>query len=108
MNWAVLRLLFLHELRMLVRARRTVVMALVLPALIMPLMLYAQKYSLERRERLLSEAVYRFAITGESAERFTIIPSEQPVDGMESEAEDLARGEDSGCGLGADPCGFRA
>src|SRR5438034_9743966 len=69
MNWSVLRLLFLHELKMLVRARRTVVMALVLPALIMPLMLYAQKYSLERRERLLSEAVYRFAITGESADR---------------------------------------
>ena len=53
MNWELVRLLFLHEVRMLVRARRTVVMAIVLPAMIMPLMLYAQKYSADRRERLL-------------------------------------------------------
>ena len=52
MNWELIRLLFLHEARMLVRARRTVVMAIVLPAIIMPLMLYAQKYSADRRERL--------------------------------------------------------
>ena len=69
MNWSVLRLLFLHELKMLVRARRTVVMAIVLPAIIMPLMLYAQKYSFERRERLLSRGVFRYAITGESPDR---------------------------------------
>ena len=37
MNWNVLRILFLHELKMLLRARRTVVMAIVLPAVIMPL-----------------------------------------------------------------------
>src|SRR5437667_8708750 len=69
MNWELIRLLFLHEARMLVRARRTVVMAIVLPAIIMPLMLYAQKYSADRRERLLTGAVYRFAISGESADR---------------------------------------
>ena len=54
MNWSVLRLLFLHEVKMLVRARRTVVMAILLPAVIMPLMLYAQKYSADSRERLLT------------------------------------------------------
>src|SRR5215470_13392842 len=64
MNWRVLRLLFLHELKMLLRARRTVIMAIVLPAVIMPLMLYAQKYSFERRERMLSGTVYRYTITG--------------------------------------------
>jgi sodium transport system permease protein len=69
MNWAVLRLLFLHELKMLVRARRTVFMAIVLPAVIMPLMLYAQKYSFEQREQLLSGTMFRYAITGESANR---------------------------------------
>jgi sodium transport system permease protein len=69
MNWRVLRLLFVHELRMLVRGRRTVVMAVVLPAVIMPLMLYAQKYSFERRERLLSGVVYRYALTGDLAGR---------------------------------------
>jgi sodium transport system permease protein len=69
MNWAVLRLLFLHELKMLVRARRTVVMAIVLPAVIMPLMLYAQRYSFQQREQFLSGAIYRYAITGELAGR---------------------------------------
>jgi sodium transport system permease protein len=65
MNWGLVRLLYLHELRMLLRARRTVVMAIVLPAVIMPLMLYAQKYSFERREQFLSGSSYRYAITGE-------------------------------------------
>src|SRR5712691_4706146 len=69
MNWGLVRLLYLHELRMLLRARRTVVMAIVLPAVIMPLMLYAQKYSFERREQLLSGTTYRYAITGELANR---------------------------------------
>src|SRR5437764_5803505 len=69
MNWNILRLLFLHEVKMLVRARRTVVMAILLPALIMPLMLYAQKYSSDSRERLLTGTTYRYAITGEFADR---------------------------------------
>src|SRR5713101_7317433 len=69
MNWGLVRLLYLHELRMLVRARRTVVMAIVLPAVIMPLMLYAQKYSADRRERLLTGTTYQYAITGEFADR---------------------------------------
>ena len=36
MNWDTVLLLYRHELRMLVRARRTVVMAIVIPAVIMP------------------------------------------------------------------------
>ena len=51
-RYNVLRLLYLHELKMLLRARRTVIMAVVLPAVIMPLMIYAQKYSHDRRERM--------------------------------------------------------
>jgi sodium transport system permease protein len=73
MNWRVLHLLFLHELKMLLRARRTVVMAIVLPAVIMPLMLYAQKYSFQQREQLLSGTIYRYAITGELAGRIRIL-----------------------------------
>ena len=69
MNWRVLNFLFRHELRMLLRARRTVFMAIVLPAVIMPLMLYAQKYSFERSERLRSETTYRYAISGELSGR---------------------------------------
>jgi sodium transport system permease protein len=69
MNWRVLRLLYIHELKMLLRARRTVIMAIVIPAVMMPLMLYAQKYSRDRRERTLHSATYRYVITGPLAER---------------------------------------
>src|ERR1051326_7748186 len=92
MNWPVLRLLFLHELKMLVRARRTVVMAILLPALIMPLMLYAQKYSFKQREQFLRGTIHRYAITGESAGgiRSLIIKTRQAL-GQEhgEEAEQL-------------------
>ena len=49
MNWGLVRVLYLHELKMLLRARRTVVMAIVLPAVIMPLMLWT---GLSHRRRL--------------------------------------------------------
>ena len=88
MNWSVLRLLFLHELRMLLRARRTVVMAIVLPAIIMPLMLYAQKYSFERRERILSGGVYRYAITGESSDRIRKLINQTRRDLNREQGED--------------------
>ena len=92
MNWPILRLLFLHELKMLVRARRTVVMAILLPVVIMPLMLYAQKYSFEQREQSLRGTIHRYAITGESASRIRslIIKTRQAL-GQEhgEEAEQL-------------------
>jgi ABC-type Na+ efflux pump permease subunit/membrane protease YdiL (CAAX protease family) len=69
MNWSILRLLYVHEMRMLLRARRTVILAIVLPAVIMPVMLYAQKYSTQRRQRALRGATYRYAVTGPLAER---------------------------------------
>src|SRR5262249_51229374 len=47
----------------------TVVMAIVVPAVIMPLMLYGQKYSAGRREQLLSTTTYRYAVTGPLADR---------------------------------------
>jgi sodium transport system permease protein len=64
MNWSVIRLLYVHELTMLLRARRTVIMAVILPAVMMPLMLYAQKYSNDRRERTLQATTYPYTITG--------------------------------------------
>src|SRR5262245_3036231 len=73
MNWNVLHLLYAHEIKMLLRARRTVVLAVVLPAVIMPLMLYAQKYSANRRERLLTGITYRYAITGPLADRVRVL-----------------------------------
>jgi len=69
MNWSVLRLLYIHEIKMLVRARRTVVMALVIPAVIMPVMIYAQKFANERRERTLTATTYLYAVAGPLADR---------------------------------------
>ena len=81
MNWSVLRLLYIHEMRMLLRARRTVILAIVLPAVIMPIMLYAQKYSAQRRQNALRGATYRYAITGPLAERVRAL-LETPLDNV--------------------------
>ena len=91
MNWSVLRLLYVHELKMLVRARRTVVMAIVLPAVIMPLMLYAQKYSADRRERLLTGATYRYAVTGTLADRTRSLIDQTRRTIVQNHDEDLDR-----------------
>jgi sodium transport system permease protein len=69
MNWAVIRILYVHELIMLLRARRTVIMAVILPAVMMPLMLYAQRYSYERRQKTLNATTYRYAVAGPLADR---------------------------------------
>jgi len=39
MNWASLRLLYIHEMRMVLRSPRTIVISLLLPAVLMPLMI---------------------------------------------------------------------
>ena len=44
MNWAALRLLFIHEMRMVLRSRRTIVTSLVLPAVLMPIMILGARY----------------------------------------------------------------
>src|SRR5207253_8173663 len=89
--WGVLRLLYIHELKMLVRARRTVVMAIVLPAVIMPLMLYAGKYSSERRERLLTGATYRYAVTGPLGDRMRSLIDQTRQMITQNRDEDLDR-----------------
>src|SRR5437764_4286870 len=91
MNWNILRLLFLHEVKMLVRARRTVVMAILLPAVIMPLMLYAQKYSADSRQRLLTGAIYRYAITGEFADRVRNLIEGTRLNPSDGEDEEIGR-----------------
>ena len=91
MNWSVLRLLFIHEMKMLLRARRTVVTAIVLPALIMPLMLYAQKYSSSRRESVLTGTTYRYTITGPLADRIRNL-IQQTREGLNKDtSEELAQ-----------------
>lgn len=69
MNWKIFRLLYLHEMRLLVRARRTVVLSVLLPAVIMPVMLFASKHSNEQRQQTLDETTYKYAVTGPLADR---------------------------------------
>lgn len=69
MNWDTLRLLYVHELKMLLRGRRTVVMSIIVPALIMPLVLLGSRYSTDRRARSLAETSYRYAVAGPEADR---------------------------------------
>jgi sodium transport system permease protein len=103
MNWSLFRLLYVHEMRMLLRARRTIVLSVLLPALIMPIMLLASRYSNEQRAQTLAEATYKFAIVGPLSVRvrgliertrsmhstsprpfkFTEILTEDPVKSME-------------------------
>jgi len=73
MNWETIRVLLIHELRMLVRDRRTVILAVGIPLLMMPIILYAMKSINERRERTLVETVYKYAVTGTEAEKLRSI-----------------------------------
>jgi sodium transport system permease protein len=91
MNWSVLRLLFVHEIKMLLRARRTVILAVVLPAVVMPLMIYAQKYSADRRERQLTSTTYRFAISGPLDARLRVLITKTRESLSTTDDEDFGR-----------------
>lgn len=67
MNRESVRVLFLHELRMLARDRRTVVLSVVLPLLVMPLMFYAVRAIEKQRTRSVEETVFRYAVSGTEA-----------------------------------------
>jgi sodium transport system permease protein len=56
------------EMRMVLRDRRTMVAAVLLPLLVMPLMLFAMSWVHEQRATHLETTIYRFAITGSEAE----------------------------------------
>jgi sodium transport system permease protein len=56
------------EMRMVLRDRRTLVAAVLLPLLVMPLMLFAVSWVDQQRAEHLETTVYRFAITGSGTE----------------------------------------
>ena len=65
MNWETVRLIWRQEIRLLLRSRRTIVLSIVLPMLVMPLMLFASRFAADRRDRQVEETLYRYAITGD-------------------------------------------
>ncbi|MBT5872816.1 MAG: hypothetical protein HOH43_05305, partial [Candidatus Latescibacteria bacterium] len=68
MNWQIVRTLLLHELRMLIRDRRSVILSLVLPLVVMPTILFGTRFMNDRREQKLDDTVYRYAIVGTGAD----------------------------------------
>ena len=60
--------LFSTELRTVLRDKRTVIMSIVLPLLVMPLMLYAGRWSEQRRAAKLVATEYTYAVTGAHAD----------------------------------------
>src|SRR3954467_11124830 len=66
-NRTAIGILFRTEFRMVLRDRRVLLTAILLPVLVMPLMLSGGHWTLKRRQARLNEAVYRYAATGDLA-----------------------------------------
>ena len=64
----IVKTLYRNEMRMLMRDRRSVIMAIVLPLVVMPVMLLGSHRAQDRREQRLEHAASRIAVTGERAE----------------------------------------
>ncbi|MGE3190814.1 MAG: ABC transporter permease subunit [Vicinamibacterales bacterium] len=83
--------LFRTEIRTLLRDRRTVVMSLVLPLLVMPVMLFSSRAMDERRERELAGREYAWAATGPRAAEAAGALAAAAGAGAAGEAGDTAR-----------------
>lgn len=68
MNRATIGLLFRHEMRMLLRDRRTVVLSILLPLAVLPLIFFGFKFMSEWRTEKLETTTYRYAVTGAYAD----------------------------------------
>ena len=69
MNWASLKLLFVHEMRMVLRSRRTIVTSLVLPAILMPMLILGARYVQRQQAIQLDKTTFQYAITGPWADQ---------------------------------------
>jgi sodium transport system permease protein len=67
MNWRIVGVIFRNEIRMLLRDRRTIAVGVLLPLLIYPLMIYANRVTTRQREKNLTETVYKYAVSGSQA-----------------------------------------
>jgi ABC-type Na+ efflux pump permease subunit/membrane protease YdiL (CAAX protease family) len=68
-NWEALKLLFVHELRMVLRSRRTIVTSLVLPAVLMPTMILGARYVQRQQAIRLDQTTFQYAVTGPWADQ---------------------------------------
>ena len=82
MTGSALATLFRFELRMLLRDRRTILLSIVLPILVMPLLLFSSGFAERAREKRQQAKTYRYAVTGEEASL-----AHQLIAGLEPEAD---------------------
>ena len=68
MSWGALKLLYVHEMRMLLRSRRTIITSVILPLIMMPVMIMGSRYAQERQASLIEETTFEYAVTGPWAE----------------------------------------
>lgn len=68
MNRAKIGLLYRHEMRMLLRDRRTVVLSVLLPLLVLPAILFGFKLMSEWRRDQQDTTTYRYAVVGAHAD----------------------------------------
>ncbi len=79
MNRAKIGLLFRHEMRMLLRDRRTVVLSILLPLLVLPAILFGFKFMNEWRQEQQETTTYRYAVVGAYADSVrTLIARGEP------------------------------
>lgn len=67
LDTAVVRTLLRTEIVMLLRDRRTMLLSVVLPLLLMPLMMFGSQIMEKQRQKRLETAEYAFAVTGPAA-----------------------------------------
>ncbi len=67
LNLSILATLFRTELRMVLRDRRIIVAAILLPLLILPLMFFGSNWSMKQRERKVQSMAGSYAVTGSRA-----------------------------------------
>ena len=68
LDTAVVRTLVGHEILMLLRDRRTLLLSVVLPLLLMPLMMFGSQIMEKQRQQRLQTAEYSFIVTGPAAD----------------------------------------
>ena len=91
MDWKIIRLIWTLELRTLLRSRRTIVLSVLLPILVMPLMLMATRFSTEFQEGQQSSRIYSYAITGDWSDPARLL-IESAANGLENDPDSELQG----------------
>ena len=91
LQWPMVWTLLRHELRLLIRDRRTIVFSVLLPLAVMPFILFINVYLEEKREQRLEATTYEFVVTGTACDMARSLIAEAVATQTEAaEADDEA------------------